>query len=255
MEEVILYTNADVPHEITLAAGKYIKMLPQGETFLTYICYPRAYLNHLPGSVIKYCQDDEFPQIFTQVANNPHPRREDRIIYLSELLHAYRRMESSLAIASDTILIGPQREGALLVRELGWDKKAKRTLFPHAKRIPYQKSLVVGLGDIQLEVGGTKAVIVDGAIASGATLMAIMSLLRAKGTKEIEIYSVHGTEKGLFNLDQFAQENDIQLAIHIAFVSGILNEKYYAVYPYDPSTLVIGDLGDTITVLFDSIST
>jgi phosphoribosylpyrophosphate synthetase len=142
----------------------------------------------------------------------------------------------------------------LLVKKLAWDKKAKITLYPHAKRIPYQNGIVVGLDDTSFDVDVKNAAIVDGAIASGSTLMAIMYFLKEKGISNTKIYSVHGTEKSLYLLEKFALKNNIMLTIHITYVSGILNKKFYAVCPEDSTKLIVGDLGDTIADLFKELA-
>ena len=239
-----------MPHDVIIAAKKYNKLLPNGKIFCNYIHFSHRYLKRLPMSIIKYCKDNELPEIFPQVANDSNPTKKARRKYLEALLNAYKIMENELFIDSNTLLIAPQREGSLLVKKLKWNKLTNKISFPHAKRIPYKSGIVIGLGEIKISKNVKRVVIVDGAIASASTLMAIMLSLKDKRVKEISIFSVHGTEEGLIILDKFSTEYDINLKVYITYVSGILNEKYYAVYPDDLNRLIVGDLGDTISDLF-----
>jgi hypothetical protein len=254
MDPIVSYAAEEVPEGIVEAARNYERLLPDGETFSHYLQFDREYFYRLPACVIKHCTESEFPQIFSEVANSRDPTYAERRRYLSSLTAAYHRMADLVEIDERTVLVGPQREGALLVKQLGWDARANTTLYPHAKRIPYKGGIVVGVKGCECHSDVTNAVIIDGAIASAATLTAIMRMLGRRKISRFTIFSVHATEKGLSVLDRYASENGISLTIHVGYVSGILNEKFYAVYPEDPARLVVGDLGDTISVLFPEYS-
>ena len=114
-----------------------------------------------------------------------------------------------------------------------------------AKRMKAGTNLLVGIRGHSIEVAYGEAAIVDGAIASGATLMAVMSTLRMK---KVRIYSAHATAEGLYNLAAFASRNGIDLEINVGIVSGTLSRDYYAT---ENGQVVVGDLGDMIAPLSD----
>lgn len=250
-QSVTIYDSGNVPPDIIQAAKVYRELLPDGQDFVSYIYFSKPELNSLTPRIVKHFNDEAFPQIFSTVANTANASREDRQQYLRELLNVYQQMEPQLEINRKTLLIAPQREGALLVKALGWDKRAQITLLPHAKRVHYKEGIVVGLRDTEFSGKIDNVIVVDGAIASGSTLLALMSLLEDKGIRKIKVYAVHATERGLQTISNFAQKLGIDLTVHVGFVSGILNDHFYGVYPDNPNRLVMGDLGDTISDLFN----
>lgn len=249
-QQATVYDNVNVPPDIIEAAKEYRELLPEGEDFVNYIYFSKPELNSFPPTIVKHFSDEDFPQIFSTVANTANASVEDRRQYLEELLNTYQQMEPQLEINKKTLLIAPQREGALLAKALGLDKKAKMILLPHAKRIHYKEGVVVGLRDTEFSGKIDNALVIDGAIASGSTLLALMSLLENRGIKNVKVYAVHATERGLQTISNFAQKQGINLTVHVGHVSGILNNHFYGVYPDSPNRLVMGDLGDTISDLF-----
>lgn len=248
MNGIKVLRRSNAPVDLLNAASEYKKKLPDGHDFLQYIIFQKDYLDKLPDCVIKHCDESRFPKIFSSVANNKRVTRKMREQYLSALLSAYRKMRKDYNIGKNAILIAPQREGAYLARKLGINPKSG--YLPHAKRIHYHHGIAIGLDSLpEAKKRVRKAVIIDGAIASGSTLMAIMGFLKQNNITDVEVYSVHSTEKSLFILDSFARENGIKLRVNIAYISGILNEHFYAVYPHNPKRVVMGDLGDTISDL------
>ena len=69
------------------------------------------------------------------------------------------------------------------------------------------------------------------------------------------MFAAHATRAGVWGLTRYAAEAGIDLTLHIAAVSGVLNEKYYAVDPVDRDTLIIGDVGDTIADVLPQVET
>lgn len=245
-----IFNNESVPSEILEAAKDFLKFLPKRDTFQHYVSFSSEELTPINPKVHLHFNKGEFPDIFPAVANEPTPARAKRTLYLEELLRVYRRMEPYVNLDPETLLIAPQREGALLTGALGWDQGIKTAIFPHAKRIHHKDGLVVGLTGMEFTGSPTRAVIVDGAIASGATLLAMIALLAEQNIKHVKVYAVHSTECGLQTILHFAQKKEIDILVHVGFVSGVLNNHYYATSEEDRKSLVMGDLGDTIADLF-----
>ena len=107
------------------------------------------------------------------------------------LLDGYQLMEKNLEISKTTVAIGPQREGALLLTHLGWNKRAGAEVYPHAKRIPYNNGIVVGLEHFSINKNIEDAVIVDGAIASASTLMSFMLELKAQNINYVKVFNIN----------------------------------------------------------------
>lgn len=94
----------------------------------------------------------------------------------------------------------------------------------------------------------SQCLVIDGAIASGATTIAIMELLRS-ATSSFRIFSVHATYEGLRAIQRYAVHAGLDLAPIVGHATAGLNPKYYAIDPEDKSRVVVGDLGETISDL------
>jgi hypothetical protein len=223
---------------------------------------------------IRRTLDDAFA-VFADIANRkPHEyaNKDERREYLSQLLEVYQKMQkksSDLRTALDdatSLVIAPKREGSILAREMGWDQLESGFVEPDAKRIHFKDAggaedgLVVGLSGLEIDspTNYKRAVLVDGAIASGATLNAIIKLLRTS-IKEFHIVCVHATEEGLKTFQSYVEHrkaDGITVQIHAGRVCGKLSSHYYAIEE-DPADnrrnrLIVGDLGDTIDGLDES---
>ena len=91
-------------------------------------------------------------------------------------------------------------------------------------------------------------VLIDGAIASGITVIALMAKL-SKTISHFEILSVHGTIEGIRAILRCADQLNVNISVKVGHLSGVLNSEYYAVSADGQSTLQVGDLGDTIANL------
>jgi uracil phosphoribosyltransferase len=103
------------------------------------------------------------------------------------------------------------------------------------------------LTDLEVQRAYDRVEIIDGAIASGATLMTVMECMTAS-TRVFDIYSVHATAEGLRALSSFARIRKLDLTMFIGHVTAGLNDHFYAI-DSGGSRLVVGDLGDTISDL------
>jgi hypothetical protein len=61
------------------------------------------------------------------------------------------------------------------------------------------------------------------------------------------IYSAHATLEGLRAIGRYATTEGLGLQIVVGHATSGLNVHFYAVLPGDPSKLMVGDLGDTIS--------
>ena len=91
-------------------------------------------------------------------------------------------------------------------------------------------------------------VVIDGVVASGVTLMAIVRLAARTGAV-VDVLTCHSTHEGALALARWADRLGVTLTLHVGHVSGALNHKYYAVDPDARDRLVLGDVGDTISPL------
>lgn len=128
---------------------------------------------------------------------------------------------------------------------MGW-LPIGHSMNPHAKRIPYEGGLIVGLSAFPQFINYDRCMIVDGAIASGATLIAIIEKLRSI-TSTFYIYSVHSSYEGLRAITRYGLSANVNITITVGHATTGMNAKYYAVYPDNTKRVVVGDLGDTIS--------
>lgn len=181
--------------------------------------------------------------VLTRIANLDAPSFSDRAEYFAALQAVYRRLEKRVPTEDGRLLVAPEREGRILAEALGW-LRSPHDLAPHAKRIPYEHGLLVGISDCAISERPRHLVCVDGAIASGATMLALLELLAKPGVP-VEIYSVHAAQEGLRAILRFAAERGLSIRIHVGHVTEGLCEKFYAVEA-GGRRLVVGDLGDMI---------
>ncbi|WP_432142388.1 hypothetical protein [Streptomyces sp. bgisy084] len=183
----------------------------------------------------------------TAVANLPHQQHADRTRYLQALLDIYGMLPvppAHRASAWGTTVIAPEREGRILAERLGVMPQ-RQGWTPQAKRMPVGGGLLVGV-DEWLPSQADRLVIIDGVVASGVTLMALMQLTVRPGA-DVEIFTCHSTQQGALALARYAEQLQVSLTLHVGQVSGALNEKFYAVRPDAPEQVVLGDVGDTIS--------
>lgn len=198
-----------------------------------------------PGFTV--LSDDE-PKILSsiqhlnEVANAPQLFDASRKSYLEALLHVYRAMPS-LPEGRGSLLIGPEREGALLAKQLGAPDRFTNTWLPHAKRIKYQGGLLVGVSRLVETAFDGSALVIDGAIASGATLIGLMMALSPK-IRKVEIRAVHATSEGLWAIERCARRMEVQVQGYVGHVVQGLDHRYYATDPSGPGRVAVGDLGD-----------
>ncbi len=185
--------------------------------------------------------------VLTEIANLPGQRDADRSRYLQALLDIYGMLPVQArhrASTPGTTVIAPEREGRILAEHLG-ALPQKQGWTPQAKRMPVAAGLLVGV-DERLPSQADRLVIVDGVVASGATLMAMLHLALEPGAA-VEIFTCHSTRQGALALARYAEQLQVSLTLHVGHVSGVLNGKFYAVEPHAPDQVLLGDVGDTIS--------
>ncbi|HEV8241484.1 MAG TPA: hypothetical protein VGS57_19125 [Thermoanaerobaculia bacterium] len=181
-----------------------------------------------------------------RVANKESLTSADRQRYLELLETVYRRLPTSPLEFEDSMVVAPEREGRMLAGRLGW-LPVGRNVHPDAKRMWWEGGLLVGLSALpELACERfSRVAIVDGAIASGATIMALISEVVTKGGS-VEVFSVHAAPEGVRSVMSLADGAGIGVRIVVGHVSGRLDAKYYAVNEAAQKSYVVGDLGDTI---------
>lgn len=204
-----------------------------------------------PGPVVASATDPAVVaelDLITAVANLPTQTATDRTAYRDALLRIYRRLPVDLAAlaADDTLCVGPLREGRQLAEDLGC-LPAGRDLAPSAKRISYHDGILVGLSALPPQVPQRSCLIIDGVVASGATVMAIIQELPPT-VREVILVAAHTTAAGGTALYRYAAALGRQFHMVVGHVSGVLNDHFYAVTP-DDGRVVLGDVGDTISGL------
>ncbi|MFE9635317.1 hypothetical protein [Streptomyces sp. NPDC006463] len=236
-----------------------------GSRFHQLVHFDRQVLKdlHAPGALpdtVRIASDTRLDVVermatVTSVANLPEQRHADRDRYLRALLDIYAMLPVQAADAASVpgaTVLAPEREGRILAELLGVMPDG-RCWAPQAKRMPVDGGLLVGV-DEQLPAAADRLVIVDGVVASGVTLMAMMRLAAVPGAV-VDVFTCHATEEGALALARCAQALGLSLTLHVGHVSGMLNDKYYSVDPGAPATLLLGDIGDTISPVAQDIPT
>ena len=188
--------------------------------------------------------------VLTEVANAPDISVADRRRYYAALRAIYAKLPCSLSQDREdpnSLFVGIEREGRILAESLNCLPEG-HSIRPHAKRIGFDDGLLVGfLGIPPLATFG-RCVVIDGAIASGSTLIALMEHLRAM-VHSFHICSAHATRQGLRAITRYANATALDVRVTVGHVTNGLNNHYYAVLEQDPRRVVVGDLGDTISEL------
>ncbi|MFI2609384.1 hypothetical protein [Kitasatospora sp. NPDC018619] len=185
--------------------------------------------------------------VVTEVANLPEQRQAHRRRYLRALLDVYGLLPVRVADAAaepGAVVLAPEREGRILAERLGV-LPHPRGWTPQAKRMPAAGGLLVGLDD-RLPARSDRLVIVDGVVASGVTLMAAVHLAARPGAV-VDVFTCHATAAGARALTRYARQREVSLTLHVGHVSGVLDESFHSVDPGDRGTLLLGDIGDTIS--------
>lgn len=184
----------------------------------------------------------------TKLANQATLSSDDRNNYLEALLAIYEELEFDpveITKNLETLVIGIEREGRILAEKTGCLLPG-RGLRPQAKRIHFEGGLIVGINGLGEPSGFDDCVIIDGAIASGATQITLLEHLREYVT-DFRIFSAHATLEGLRAIGRYAASKELDLSLTVGHATAGLNDHFYAILPDDPTQLVVGDLGDTIS--------
>lgn len=183
----------------------------------------------------------------SRIANLCRITKADNVEFFDAVISIYEGLRGGLDYLTrldDTYCIAPEREGRMIAERLAV-LPVGRNNCPNAKRIPYQEGLIVGHDLVAPDSTiYQRCVIVDGAIASGSTLIAMIEMLR-ESIQEFHIFSAHATQSSVRALAVYATAIDIKLYLNLGHVSGQLNHKRYALH--EDGSLVIGDLGDLIS--------
>jgi hypothetical protein len=181
----------------------------------------------------------------TDIANRSQTD-DDRREYLRMLEDIYATFLTDPAAAAGEadLVISPRREGLLLADRIGCTPNP-RVWAPHQKRMGIDDGMLVGIDGAPDHAVGGRIVAIDGAIASGVTLMAALQLAARPGAT-VEVFSCHGTAAGIAAVDRYADRLGVTASFHVGHISGQLNDHYYAVDPPDSGRVVLGDIGDTI---------
>jgi hypothetical protein len=258
MIETYRFPFADTPEFMLTAAKKYEEKF--NIEFATLAWFPQSLL----ASLQKQAGDNEIPSESTIASRNLPSMAEDintlslvansatldtslRLKYRTSIENVFRvlpRQPQDLTVKPDVLSVAPAREGALLASHLGYLNS--ESLTPEAKRIHCNHGLVIGLTALSVTASYSECVLIDGAIATGTTLISLISELRHNAAS-FKVYAAHSTLAGLWALANYARDAAIKLSCTVGHVSGVLNDEYYAVHP--SGRLVIGDVGDTIAPL------
>lgn len=188
--------------------------------------------------------------VLSDIANNTPDDPARRAVYFETLKTVYGKLASTPADAThdpDMLFLGIEREGRALAEAMGW-LPSGHNCHPHAKRIPYQGGLLVGVTEIEDLDAYFKCVIIDGAIASGATVISVIQKVRPF-ISSYKVYSVHSSLEGLHAVNRYCASTGLDLRLTVGHATRGLNKKFYAVAQPNTKMLVVGDLGDTISGL------
>lgn len=231
-------------------------------TFATFVFFDAALLadlhaeGPLPGTVVQASATDpavaDHVDALTRVANLATQSADDQARYLHTLEEIYGRLAASpvMACQGADLVIAPQREGRILAERLGCLPGAAPAWAPQAKRIAVRGGLLVGFDSRPPATVDGRLAVIDGVVASGVTLMAALHLAAAPGAR-VDIFTCHSTTAGALALARYADRLRYATTVHVGHVSGVLNDRFYAVDPVDPARLVLGDVGDTISGVAD----
>ena len=255
----------DIRRDMWDAARKYEKRFSVKFDTLTH--FSKALLKELHrttnlpdsffGSIRIVSEDDrqirDLIDNLTDIANPPGQSVELRKKYFRILKEIYSRFPRTphdvVRLSEDVLCIGVQREGRILADAMGWFVSNQR-FTPDMKRVPFRDGLLVGLSEIpEYRRPFAGVVIVDGAIASGATVITLIERLRAK-CDSFHVFSVHSGYEGLRAITRYCDSVGVDISITVGHATHGINQKFYAVVAGDDDKVVVGDLGDTISDLF-----
>lgn len=215
-----IFNRDELPGTMLEAAKPYENKF--GDHFETFLYFSKELFGQLhdpgadplwlPAEVTVASQSDPTilteMEIFRKVANAPLLTAKMKRDYYAALLAIYKklpRQPQKMALDAGTCCVGIEREGRILAEAIGC-LPPERSLTPHAKRIPYEGGLLVGWWCKSPPVQRYEnCVIIDGAIASGATLMATLMQLK-RIADSFHIYSIHGPCEGLRAIVTFAKK-------------------------------------------------
>lgn len=264
---MLQYRRSDAPEAMVRATEAYEKkfdihfhsLLHFSKTTLNRLHCAEEDSNALPASVTVASRSDQSilqeMSALERVANSPAPTHMQRERYRAALVSIYQKLPSphpgDVSADAPILRVGVQREGKILGEKLGW-LPPDRSLYPDAKRVPFDGGLIVGISDVS-ELPPMKSIdacfIIDGAIASGATTIAIIEILRYV-TSSFHVFSVHATFEGLRAIARYAEQAQLDVAVTVGHATAGLNSKFYAIdESADENRMVVGDLGDTISDL------
>lgn len=192
-------------------------------------------------------------QVLSEVANSPNAAElsiGERKRYYESLKAIYKKLPFNYREASqdsNTLFIGIEREGRILAEAMGC-LPAGHSLRPNTKRVFFEGGLEIGITGIPELPHFAQAVIIDGAIASGATLIAMIGKLR-QVVSSFHILSAHATWEGLRAICRYCATEGLKTQIQVGHATMGINDHFYAVQSDDAGKLVVGDLGDTISDL------
>jgi hypothetical protein len=258
----LMYARAETPREMLAAAEKYESKFDI--IFDTVTFFSKELLSKLhelgpnvmvvPDNVTIASRTDETifqdMEVLSRVANNESATNEQRGEYFAALKSIYSKLPSRPDDATQderTLFVGIEREGRILAESLGW-LPASHNLHPHAKRVPFDDGLLVGLSEFPPLSDYSRCFIIDGAIASGSTILAVIEKLLPV-TSTFNIFSVHSPYEGLQALARYGKSQRLQLNVSVGHATVGMNKQFYAIDSNHPSKVIVGDLGDTISEL------
>jgi len=186
----------------------------------------------------------------TEVANSVRISVDDRRRYYDALKRIYAKLPRNPDYDREdpnTLFVGIEREGRMIAESVDC-LPAGHSIRPHAKRIWLDDGLLVGFTGIPPLPTFGNCVVIDGAIASGSTLIALLMHLHPF-VNSFRIFSAHATFEGLHALARFASAAHLDVSVVVGHATKGINEHYYAITEEDPKQVVVGDLGDTISEL------
>ncbi len=254
------FTAEDAPEEMLAASEKY--QLRFGTKFAAFAYFSRDLLENLqahpgdglpPGVCVASGQDPSIVRDMAEIsmiANVAHQTPAQRSAYRDALVRIYRKMPvDAVELSTDPRLlcVGPEREGRQLAEVLGC-LPSERSSTPSAKRIPFRGGILVGTSEPPLTDGRDGALIIDGVVASGSTVMALLTQMHESISKAT-LLTAHSTAAGVWALHRYAELLGLEFDLVVGHVSGILDRGFYATDEKVPGKLVLGDIGDTISDL------
>lgn len=255
------YFSADeAPEEMLAAAEKY--QLRFGTKFAAFAHFSRDLLMNLqahsgaglpPGVRVGSAGDPSIVRDMAEIsmiANLAHRTAQQRSAYRDALVRIYRKLPVNAAeLAADPRLlcVGPDREGRQLAEVLGC-LPGERAFTPCVKRIPFRGGILVGTSEPPATGGHDGALIIDGMVASGATVMALLTQMRGTIARAT-LLTAHSTVAGVWALHRYAALLGLEFDLVVGHVSGELGRGFHANDEKVPGKLVLGDIGDTISGL------